>query len=171
MISIQQLNEMTEPDFVSLLGPIYEESPHFAAAVYGQRPFTKREALQQALQAAVTGATAEAQHALILAHPDLAGKLAAAGQLTEASSREQAGAGLDFLSDDERAIFTELNTRYRERFGFPFIICVKETAGKADILETFSRRLQNDEATESSEALKQIHRIAANRLADLIPHP
>jgi 2-oxo-4-hydroxy-4-carboxy-5-ureidoimidazoline decarboxylase len=105
--------------------------------------------------------------ALIRAHPDLAGRLARAGGLTEASAREQGGLGLDRLSDEEFERFTGLNRRYRERFGFPFVICVRRT-DKAGILAAFESRLGNDPAAEVTEALRQIHEIARLRLADRV---
>jgi OHCU decarboxylase len=113
-------------------------------------------------------ASAAQQRALIDAHPDLAGRLARAGRLTADSSKEQAGAGLDRLTDDERARFTTLNEAYQARFGFPFIMAVKGRS-KAEILAAFERRLANDAATEQEAALAQIERIALLRLKDLLP--
>ncbi|MEL6127311.1 MAG: 2-oxo-4-hydroxy-4-carboxy-5-ureidoimidazoline decarboxylase, partial [Pseudomonadota bacterium] len=102
------------------------------------------------------------------AHPDLAGKLAAARRLTAESTSEQASAGLDALTDAERARFTELNAEYTERFGFPFIIAVRDTS-KARILAAFERRLTNSRTTEFAEACRQVERIAQLRLLDLLP--
>ena len=99
------------------------------------------------------------------AHPDLAGKLAAAGRLTAESTAEQAGAGLDLLTDEERATFTELNETYTGKFGFPFIIAVKDNT-KATILEAFHRRIDSDRETEFAEACRQVERIAELRLLD-----
>jgi OHCU decarboxylase len=110
----------------------------------------------------------EQKRALILAHPDLAGRLALAKTLTAASTEEQASAGLDRLSADEIAKFTALNEAYRARFGFPFIMAVKGKS-KADILAGFERRLQNDADAEIRTALAEIDRIAALRLKDALP--
>jgi OHCU decarboxylase len=99
------------------------------------------------------------------AHPDLAGKLAAAGRLTAESTAEQAGAGLDMLTDEERDTFTALNEAYTSRFGFPFIIAVKDNT-KASILAAFERRLSNDRDTEFGEACRQVERIAELRLVE-----
>ncbi len=106
--------------------------------------------------------------ALIQAHPDLAGKLAAAGRLTAESTGEQASAGLDRLTDAERADFTRLNEAYKARFGFPFILAVKGKT-KDEIRSAFEARLKNDAAAEFAEALTQIERIALLRLKDLLP--
>ncbi|MCB2126510.1 MAG: 2-oxo-4-hydroxy-4-carboxy-5-ureidoimidazoline decarboxylase, partial [Rhodobacteraceae bacterium] len=105
---------------------------------------------------------------VLTAHPDLAGKLAMARRLTAASSAEQASAGLDALTDDERTEFSELNNAYTARHGFPFIIAVRDNA-KAAILAAFRRRLEQDNETEFSEACAQVERIAELRLKDMLP--
>lgn len=105
--------------------------------------------------------------AVLTAHPDLAGKLAQAQRLTEESTSEQASAGLDALTDGERAEFERLNAEYTAKFGFPFIIAVRDHA-KASILEAFGRRLANSAQSEFSEACRQVERIAELRLEDRI---
>ena len=104
---------------------------------------------------------------VLQAHPDLAGKLAEAKRLTEDSTAEQASAGLDALTDAERARFTELNTTYVEKHGFPFIIAVRDH-DKAGILAAFERRIANDTDTEFAEACRQVERIARLRLEALL---
>jgi OHCU decarboxylase len=98
----------------------------------------------------------------------LAGKLAQAKRLTQESTSEQASAGLDALTDAERAAFTDLNTRYTETFGFPFIIAVRDH-DKASILQAFQRRIEQDRDTEFDEACRQVERIAEFRLRDILP--
>jgi OHCU decarboxylase len=110
----------------------------------------------------------ERKRALIEAHPDLAGRLARAGDLTTDSTREQAGAGLDRLSDHEYERFTALNAAYKATFGMPFIMAVKG-CGKDEILAAFQGRLDNDPETEFETALAQIERIALLRLKDILP--
>jgi OHCU decarboxylase len=107
------------------------------------------------------------KRALVDAHPDLAGKLALAKRMTPESIGEQGGAGLDRLTDEERARFTALNEAYRARFGFPFIMAVKGR-GKAEILAAFEERLRNDAKAEFATALEQIDRIAALRIKDIL---
>ena len=102
------------------------------------------------------------------AHPDLAGKLAAARRLTEASASEQAAAGLDALTDAERQRFTELNDAYQSKFGFPFIIAVRDNT-KAQILQAFEKRLDNDRDAEFATACRQVERIAELRLKQVLP--
>ena len=105
---------------------------------------------------------------VLTAHPDLAGKLAAAKRLTAESTSEQASAGLDALTDEERETFTRLNAAYVEKHGFPFIIAVRDH-DKASILAAFERRIENARETELDEACRQVERIAEFRLKDLLP--
>ena len=115
------------------------------------------------LMAVVRDATPDEQLALIRAHPELAGKAAVDGSLTEASAAEQASAGLDRLTQAEFNRFQALNAAYREKFGFPFIICVRLT-DKAGILDAMERRLANDRDTEIATALREIGEIVRLRL-------
>ena len=167
MITLAQLNNASDAEFVAALGGIYEHSEWVAEKVLPQRPFASVEALQQAMREAVEDATDAMKMDLIVAHPDLAGTLARAGKLTESSTKEQAGLGLDRLSDEEYDHFTEANTRYREKFGFPFIICARRTT-KDGVLKAFGERLENSREAEIREALDQIHQIGELRLGDLI---
>ena len=105
---------------------------------------------------------------MLKAHPDLAGKLAAAKRLTAESTAEQASAGLDALTVEEKAEFTALNDAYVKKFGFPFIIAVKGRS-KAEILEAFKTRVRNERAAEFSTACKQVERIALLRLQAILP--
>ncbi len=113
----------------------------------------------------LASADAERQLEVIRAHPDLAGKAAVAGELTDDSTREQAGAGLDQCTPEELARFERLNEAYKARFGFPFVMAVKGSDRHA-ILEAFETRLKNDLAEERRTAIEQINRIAAFRLSD-----
>jgi 2-oxo-4-hydroxy-4-carboxy-5-ureidoimidazoline decarboxylase len=160
---LAELNAGTEEAFVAVLGPVYEHSPHFARRVAAQRPFTDLEHLRHALQQAVNHAPEDEQMALIQAHPDLVGRTV----LTAESQGEQAAAGLADLTQDEVDAFRKHNAAYREKFGFPFIICARMNKKDA-ILEAFPRRLQNDADAEKKAALDEIHKIAALRLHDIL---
>lgn len=162
-VSLDTLDAADDETFVAALADIYEHSPWVAEAVAAARPFGSLAALHDAMAAAVRTAGAERQRALLAAHPDLAGKAARAGALTAESTAEQASAGLDRLSDEEFAAFHRLNTAYRDRFGIPFIVCVRRHT-KASILRQFERRLANDPAQEHATALDEVIRIAALRL-------
>lgn len=143
------------------MSALFEHSPWVEARADARASSGDRHA---DLMTVVRESTAEEQLALIRAHPELAGKAAVA--LTEASAAEQASAGLDRLSQAEFDRFHALNAAYREKFGFPFIICVRLT-DKAGILAAMERRLDNDRDTEIAEALAQIGEIVRLRLEDM----
>lgn len=155
--------------FVEKFGGVYEHSAWIAEAVH-RRGLSPGEDTPDGLASAMAAVLAHADHAaklaLIRAHPDLAGRAAIAGDLTDSSRSEQAGAGLDRCTPEEYRQFQELNDSYKEKFGFPFIIAV---AGKTrqDILEAFKARIDNDPETEFRTALEQIDRIARVRLGKM----
>lgn len=162
-ITLDALNAASPADFVAALGGVFEHSPWVAEAAAVQRPFASLAALNAALAAALRAVSVERRLAVIRAHPDLAGKAARAGALTAASTAEQAGAGLDRLTEEEFAAFHRLNTAYAARFGFPFIVCVARLT-KEFIFKRFSHRLENEKEVEVATALDEICRIAALRL-------
>ncbi|MBM3568715.1 MAG: 2-oxo-4-hydroxy-4-carboxy-5-ureidoimidazoline decarboxylase [Alphaproteobacteria bacterium] len=166
-IPLSKLNAMDRAAFVAALGGVFEHSPWIAEAAHGARPFANLNRLHGAMIHAVETAGAERQTTLIAAHPDLAGKAARAGNLTADSTREQASAGLDRLSEAEYARFHRLNAAYRRKFGFPFIVAVRLNT-KHTILAAFVRRLRNDAATERAAALEQIYLITRLRLEALV---
>ena len=165
--TLATLSALSKDAFVARLGDIFEHSPWVAERAWEKRPFTTIDALHGAMVAAVDAASEAEQLALICAHPELAGKEAAAGTLTRASTGEQKGAGLDQCSAAEYARLTALNAAYRERFGFPFIVAVRGHT-RQSIIDAMAERLQHAREAEIAEALRQIGRIAAWRLADLI---
>ena len=162
-VALASLNAADEAGFMAALGDVYEHAPWVAQAASRRRPFATLAALHAAMMAAVRAAPPDQQRALINGHPDLAGKAARAGTMTVDSKAEQASAGLDRLSEGEFAQFHRLNNAYREKFGMPFIICVRRHS-RDSILQQFERRLQNSMAAETETALGEIFRIAALRL-------
>lgn len=163
MMTLAAVNAMTADEFTGAFGDVAEHSPWVARIVASLRPFATRDALVEAFTATVRGAAREAQFALIRAHPDLATK----AKLTEDSTREQAGAGLDTLSPGEFARFTGLNDRYKTKFGFPFIFAVKG-ATKDQILASFTERLNHGTEEEFATALEQVCRIFRFRIEDRV---
>jgi OHCU decarboxylase len=166
-MTLAQLNGLDNDAFVAVVGPVFEDSPWIARAVAERRPFASLDALYAELVGVVRGAGESRQTALIASHPDLAGRVAREGRLTAASATEQASAGLDVLSADERTRFDELNAAYRARFGFPFVICVREHT-KSSILAAMQWRIGNSRDEEVDEALREIEAIADLRLHDLV---
>ena len=159
---------MSDTDFVDRYGAVYEHSPWVAekvAAFLGDAA-ADTERLAGLMADVVDNAATEVQLALIRAHPDLAGKAQVAGELTADSTEEQSSAGLDRCSAEEYESFQALNSAYRQKFGFPFIKAVRDS-NRAEILEAFASRLENDYDTEFETALQEIHKIARLRLAAL----
>jgi OHCU decarboxylase len=164
-------SEMSRETFVTKFGSIFEHSPWIAQGAFELelgRTHDTAIGLHNALCRIFRSATEEQRLGVLTAHPDLAGKLAQAKVLTAESTSEQAAAGLDFLTEDEKATFTKLNTEYVTKHGFPFIIAVRDH-DKASILDAFNRRTKNDRDTEFKEACKQVERIADFRLMDILP--
>jgi 2-oxo-4-hydroxy-4-carboxy-5-ureidoimidazoline decarboxylase len=167
MSSLTELNKADRPIFTAALGHLFEHSPWVAEETWPRRPFRDAAHLHAELCRTMQSAPAERQLALIRAHPDLAGRLALQKKLTAESTREQASAGLNQLSDAELAEFTRLNDAYKARFGFPFIICARLNAKDA-ILAAMQARLPNPPAIEHSAALAEIEKIAWLRLQDML---
>lgn len=155
--------------FVARYGGVFEHSPFIAERAFDagsiEEPLSAAS-VHAALSAQFRAASEAERLGVLRAHPDLAGKLAIAGGLTEDSRKEQAGAGLDRLSPEEHARFTVLNTAYVEKFGFPFIIAVKGLT-KDDILAAFELRIHNDGPQELQTAAAQVEKIARLRLETL----
>lgn len=166
-LAIAEVNRMSVADFVARFGDVAEHSPWVAENAVRARPFGDREAMIDAFVAAVDRADTVAQRALLNAHPDLAGKAAIAGTMAADSVREQSGAGLDRLTPEEFARFTEFNTRYRARHGIPFILAVKGVT-KAMILAAFADRIDQPREAEFREALRQVARIIRFRIEDRV---
>lgn len=164
-------SELAYDDFSQLFGSIFEHSEWVAERAFKGELGPAHDTatgLHAAMCRAFRSASEEDRLTVLRAHPDLAGKLAAAKRLTDASTAEQASAGLDALTDAEKAKFTTLNQAYVEKFGFPFIIAVRDHT-KAQILRLFEARLNNDRPTEFATACKQVERIAELRLQQLLP--
>lgn len=164
------LNAADEESFVRALGAVFEHSPWVARRACAGRPYASVAELHAAMCAAVAAAGPAAQLALIRAHPQLAGKAAIAAGLSADSAREQRGAGLDQCSPAQFQRLAELNAAYEARFGFPYILAVRGY-DREGILTNLAARLGNARQVELDEALRQIERIAAFRLADMMDAP
>ncbi|MEP2534068.1 allantoinase PuuE [Shimia sp.] len=164
-------SQMERATFVENYGGIFEHSAWIAERAFDLELGPAHDCatgLHNALCRMFRSASAQERMGVLTAHPDLAGKLAAAGRLTTESTSEQSSAGLDMLTDAERAAFTDLNDQYVAKHGFPFIIAVRDH-NKASILEAFHRRIDHDTTVEFGEACKQVERIAEFRLLDVLP--
>jgi chitin deacetylase len=164
-------SQMARERFVERFGSIFEHSPWIAERAFDLELGPAHDSaagLHNALARIFRSASPEERLGVLRAHPDLAGKLAAAKRLTPESTAEQASAALDALTDEERATFQRLNADYVARHGFPFIIAVRDNT-KSSILAAFQTRIANDTATELATACAQVERIAELRLKDQLP--
>ncbi|MGB3787942.1 MAG: 2-oxo-4-hydroxy-4-carboxy-5-ureidoimidazoline decarboxylase [Phormidesmis sp.] len=161
--SLDTVNQMTQAEFTTAFGAIFEETPAIAQQAWKQRPFESVERLWRAMVAVVEADSAAAQIALIKAHPDLGTRAA----MAEASVQEQARAGLGQMSEQEYARFQKLNSAYQKKFDFPFVMAVKGHDVES-ILQMFEDRLENDSMSEQERALSEIFQIARFRLEDCV---
>jgi len=165
--TIAAINAAPKAHFMSAFADVAERSPWVARGALEQRPFADRDAMITTFADVIRNASLEQQTTLLRAHPDLAGRAALAGELTDDSSREQTGAGLDNLTPDEFEKFTRLNQEYRGKFEIPFIIAVRG-ATKNDIIAGFKARVSGTYEDEFRIALEQVSRIVRFRLEDRV---
>lgn len=162
-LMVEELNRADEAAFVDALGGVYEESPWVAERTRPERPFSSIDELRRAMKDAVGNASRERKLELLRAHPDLGERT----EMTEESREEQASAGLDSLDPEQYETFQRLNESYRERFGFPFIMAVRDESVDA-IQDAMTERIKHSEAEEFRTALEEVHEIAALRLEELL---
>jgi 2-oxo-4-hydroxy-4-carboxy-5-ureidoimidazoline decarboxylase len=169
MFTLESLNLLPVSGFVDAIGDVFEHAPWVAEGAAGKRPFPTVAALHAAMLDIVKSSPAERQFAFIRAHPELGSRVKRA-DLTADSQAEQGGLGLDRLSEAEFARFTRLNAAYRDKFGIPFIICVRRHT-RDSILRQFERRLGIDSKDERQAALEEIARITRLRLVGKVDGP
>lgn len=163
-MTIAEIIALDRDRFVETLGCIFEHSPWVAERTYANRPFSSLDDLHAKMSAQLRAASCEEQFALLRAHPDLGTR----ARVSASSAGEQAGAGLDRLTPEEYERLLELNTRYKEKFGFPFLYAVKGS-DKFAILEALGRRIESAPEAEFAEAVRQVGRIARFRLEGIVP--
>lgn len=161
--SIAQINSMSQEEFVAALGAIFEETPAIARFTWEKRPFADVEQLHQQMVNEVKAMSKPEQLALIRVHPDLGSKV----KMAEASVQEQSGVGLDRLTASEYEYFEKLNAAYKAKFGFPFIVAVKNHT-KDSIFTAFEQRLENSVDQEFDRAIAEIYQIAQFRLSAIV---
>jgi 2-oxo-4-hydroxy-4-carboxy-5-ureidoimidazoline decarboxylase len=162
-MNLELLNSLSQDEFVSAIGWVFEHSPWVAERACGTRPFATIDALHKAMVDQVELASPQEQLALLRAHPDLGTR----ARISDASTGEQAGAGLDRLTPAEFDLLQRLNAEYRGKYGFPFLYAVKGST-KSDILEAMEARLGNTPEVEYREALRNVYRIARFRIEDSV---
>jgi len=164
VIGLDQLSTRDRAAFVAAVGDVFEHAPWVAERAYPARPFVTVAALHGAMMQALRSAPRNEQLAFLRGHPELAGKVARAGAMTPDSRAEQGGLGLDRLSPADFARFERANAAYAQKFGFPFIVCVRRHTSAESILVTFEQRVGNDIETEFATALAEIGHITRLRL-------
>lgn len=157
--AIAMLNQMSQAEFTEALGSIFEHTPEIAAQAWRERPFDDATKLHQVMAVIVETMSESDQLKLICVHPDLGSKF----KMAEASVQEQSTVGLDQLSSNEYSRFQQLNDAYKQKFGFPFIIAVRNHT-KDSILAAFEQRLENTITLERKQAIAEIIEIARWRL-------
>lgn len=162
--SLSEVNQLSQANFVAVFGAIFEATPEIAAQTWQHRPFTSLQALHQTMCRLVERRDRVAQLRLLQAHPDLGSK----AKMAPASVQEQATVGLDTLSAEEFQRFQRLNQTYQERFGFPFIVAVRNYSSQESILQAFEVRSQNTLEQEHTTAMLEVMQIAWYRLRDII---
>lgn len=173
-LTLARLNAAPPDAALAMLDGLYEHSPWIAERALARRPFATLAQLKRALVEVVDAAGRDAQLALLRAHPELAGKAMVAKSLTAESTHEQTASGLTACTPAEFARLQELNAAYNTKFGFPFILAVRGPRGtglsRAEIIETFARRLENHPDFELAEGLRNVHRVVELRLNDKFGH-
>ena len=163
-------SELTETEFLATFGGVFEKSSWIAEALCQSgmvEAYNSADGLHNAMAGIFKASTLERRLNVLLAHPDLAGKLAQRGELTPESTNEQKSAGLDQLNPEEFRQFQKLNTAYMDKHGFPFIIAVKGLT-KSEILNQFKKRVNNSNSAEFDEACMQVEKIAKLRIAEIL---
>jgi OHCU decarboxylase len=171
------IENITKEDFINIFGGVYEHSPWVAESAFEQCTAYSLDEVHKIMKNIVNQSSYESKITLIKAHPDLGIKKAKLKELTQSSQTEQSSAGLDQLTDEEYDEFNSLNTAYKAKYDFPFIVAVKgltksnildQFKNRSNILDQFKNRLENTEEEEFNTALEQIHKIAYLRLEELI---
>lgn len=166
-MDISAVNALPYEDFVDILGNVVEKCPIITAAVWSGRPFVNLAALEAAISDFIDALPESGKEGILRCHPDLAGRDLQSGTLTRESREEQAGAGMDALSSGEASRMRRLNAEYKERFGFPFVICARMN-DKANILRQLSARCQNERAVERARGIEEVKKICSLRLRGLV---
>lgn len=166
-LTLQQVNAMSQAEFVAALGNLFEHSPWVAEGAYASRPFADAADLHKKMAAVMNNAPFAQSLAFLRGHPELAGRAMVNKTLTADSTNEQTRSGLTQCTPEEFTLLQELNAAYNRKFGWPFILAVKHL-DRPTIIKTFAERLENDAATEFAACLANIEKITRWRLDDLL---
>ncbi|KAM6970933.1 2-oxo-4-hydroxy-4-carboxy-5-ureidoimidazoline decarboxylase [Tautogolabrus adspersus] len=166
-MDVAAVNTLPYEDFVNIFGNVVEKCPLITAAVWSSRPFLSLSTLETAINEFIDALPDSGKEGILRCHPDLAGRDLQSGTLTRDSREEQAGAGMDALSSAEAMRMARLNEEYKQRFGFPFVVCARMN-DKGNILRQLSERCQNERAAERSRGIEEVKKICRLRLQALV---
>ncbi|KAG7225039.1 hypothetical protein INR49_014494 [Caranx melampygus] len=166
-MDINTVNALPYEDFVNTFGNVVERCPIITAAVWPRRPFASLSALETAISEFIDSLPESGKEGILRCHPDLAGRDLQRGTLTRESREEQARAGMDALDSAEASRMARLNEEYKERFGFPFVICARMN-DKANILRQLAERCRNERAVERARGIDEVKKICRLRLEGLV---
>ncbi|KAF1373012.1 hypothetical protein PFLUV_G00255930 [Perca fluviatilis] len=166
-MDIATVNALPYEDFVNIFGNVVEKCPIITAAVWSGRPFVNLTALETAISEFIDALPESGKEGILRCHPDLAGRDLQSGTLTRESREEQAGSGMDALNSADASRMARLNEEYKERFGFPFVICARMN-DKANILRELSERCPNERSVERARGIEEVKKICRLRLQDLV---
>jgi len=167
-VALEELNSLSKHEFVARLGGVFEHSPWIAERAWHKRPFRSLDALHTTMMDVIRNATKEKQLALVRAHPELAGGEAVEGKLSVDSLGEQGRLGFNALSRNELQEMTDLNRRYREKFGFPCVVALRLHENRTSVMAEMQRRIANGADAELANALEQIGQITRGRLEKVL---
>ncbi|XP_032786056.2 2-oxo-4-hydroxy-4-carboxy-5-ureidoimidazoline decarboxylase [Daphnia magna] len=168
VLTISQVNELNYEDFIGRFGNVIEHCSICAAAVWRFRPFHDIRHLHQAICSFLDLLPNTGKEGVLRLHPDLAGRLAELGSLTQESSAEQKAAGLDTMTPEEKQLLKDTNSKYRDKFGFPFVICARQNKKEA-ILKGIVERLEHSAAEELNIGIEEVKKICMLRLLSIVP--
>ncbi|XP_074477854.1 2-oxo-4-hydroxy-4-carboxy-5-ureidoimidazoline decarboxylase [Sebastes fasciatus] len=166
-MDIATVNALPYEEFVNILGNVVEKCPIITAAVWSRRPFVSLTALEAEICQFIDALPESGKEGILRCHPDLAGRDLQTGTLTRESQEEQSGSGMDLLDSSEAARMARLNEDYKERFGFPFVICARMN-DKANILLQLSARCRNERQVERARGIQEVKKICHLRLQGLV---
>ncbi|XP_005993014.1 2-oxo-4-hydroxy-4-carboxy-5-ureidoimidazoline decarboxylase [Latimeria chalumnae] len=165
-MDIHTINSMKYEEFIDIFGNVVEKCPLITAAVWAKHPFASTIDLQNKIEEFIDSLPPSGKEGTLRCHPDLAGRDLLSGQLTLESKGEQCQAGLNLLIPKERERINQLNSLYKERFGFPFVICARMN-NKGKILEELNTRIQNNSQQELHNGIEEVKKICHLRLQDI----
>src|SRR4051794_25395032 len=167
-VRLTEVNQMSREQFVRTFEGLFQGPRWAVERAYDARPFADARELRRAFSDSLFRATKAEQDELLHAYPDLGSVVLGDGDTDEGSLRDQSSLGLTRLDEATHAEFAELTSAYRERFGFPLVVCVRDRTSVDQVLQQGWQRLHGSPTQERATAMVEIGRIAGHRFDDLV---